>query len=1746
MRLDKLPMDQVRNAAGQPSLYARYETDPNFVHEQQRRQGSLRQSQYAPAPGYVFTGRASRAQYDRTVAGASAFTVGFSLLTGDIATVGGEVPLVTLRASRDASTTTDSFRLYLKRASLSSYVLGIKAIDGTPATVSDETFAVTVDTAYDLAFRWNGADLTVTDGTTTKTVTPAGAFTGPYYLDIGGDKFTSVKAKSRDIVIANVGVDATYISDTSTIFGVRDPGVYDGYWTLDGTEAAGILAADEGTGFLLGYPAAPQLVSSALQFSSESGAFQIEHTPEYDRFFQTTLKSVGDSKFTFTIKGTRGVDTNRNVILLDYGDLARVEILNSAGSEYVRFTYNGTAVTTSVAVGTGTAFEIFAGRDGADLFLQVATTVGTATAPAVPYLDLARIPNLYVGAEEDPAADTRYLGNLTKFALWPAAVKRDVGADAALFYFDFTAAEPVEDTSLNNVPAALIPHTAEGGGPLYAAGPLSDATFPAVVGGSVLGRSGPVGYDNRLARRIGTDAAGLRVGYRGFVASGNRAHVINHELDRTRPLGLPKPGADVTVQAVGTGALDGAYLYGYQWESADGTLGPVKRLQPVVATDGSRVILGSSDGAGGTVGSELDETFGRNYPTSAGAGDRFGMDWDAAPADGTYTTEVRGRFVDMDDDDLEELVHHRGVTANDGSYVGNTLYFSTDIPTHSFNINSNWTVQTVFEYHKPRDTGNPMTAFGLWGVGKTERLTGGTSYPTYNQDFVAFFLDGRNDAGGEVSDWYQTTQGRDHYGDSTTGPKLVVGVPRQERRESWYASGRRLALNYALLTFTNDPTWTEGSTYDIVFQRDGQAVKVYYRNLTAGDTDYTQLTARTMDALPSRTGNSGKTIPAKSSYDGDSLFTGYRPLTDARDFHFGTACDYHLPDIPFIGGTTTSGSIDGNADPALGQVDEADYTTYTTNTYTASGGTNFNQVKPSPGGSDGCKHFHYRVWNRKVSTVDLRRDGLKRSAALPGEPLNYGIYIDLGCVIEDETKSTDKLTDKASGMIWFAKNEAGTGASSSPSAETLSHALATTAALNPTFYPLAMFGTINASFANADLKLYVSPFGDGSYTLQTRGGGQFNLRSKIWSSLTTDPLTTKLIGSFQSFISDWDQFKTHSFGLVILDDGGTNKYIGADSWAINGNTIFKSTVGVTSSETVADSAFTNGTGWIALAGFLDSTATATWQTDVSEFRVWSPGYGPDVQEGTGFKYVSGRVAESDHANMEVYIKFQPEDEVAGSPVTLTNYGTQAPTAGLAERGNADIVDTRTQTGSGSDPAPKVAFPAAPFEDVTGLWISRSASIPINDPDDEDEVQNALNAARGAPLYRLGRLPAGATHYIDAAPDGALGFEVALDEGQVPQVVTAVGEWDRHLALLTGDHDIWFSERGNTGWETYPNAYRHRPPVSAGGGPGVALVEAGGLLFLFGNEWAVVASGSPSAPHFTTVGAGAGAYSARCAVAYSNMVFAYNGTLWAFADGQPVNFGLPVQDELPTAANARLCVSSELASLFLIDKSSGVALRYHFPTRRWSVEERDATSVGDLIAGGDAWTTVGGAWAAGSTTTYADDVNSGTATEYAGSVSGDTFTLTSGTADIPLGCRCTITQDSDGTSVVARTVTISGSPSAITFASGALTGISGACKIRPGAGATGMLLDSGTLDLGVTDARTSPSLPVHLLQGSGWEIGRYAAALPGDVTDRTVLEYTAVGTSDERLGDGSRVGRFQRITLRNRIPEQSRCTFLEIT
>ena len=304
-------------------------------------------------------------------------------------------------------------------------------------------------------------------------------------------------------------------------------------------------------------------------------------------------------------------------------------------------------------------------------------------------------------------------------------------------------------------------------------------------------------------------------------------------------------------------------------------------------------------------------------------------------------------------------------------------------------------------------------------------------------------------------------------------------------------------------------------------------------------------------------------------------------------------------------------------------------------------------------------------------------------------------------------------------------------------------------------------------------------------------------------------------------------------------------------------------------------------------------------------------------------------------------------------------------------------------------------------------------------------------------------------------------------------------------------------------------------------------------------------GTPTSPQANTLGGGVGASSARCLVVEKGIAYAYNGTLWAITgDGQAKDIGLPVLDLLPATSNARLSVSSALSSLFVIDESTGLALRYYFPRQRWYVEDRYALSVTDKD-GSDYWVHVSGFPSLGTAGVYQDDVDSGTPSTAVSvtSYTGSTATLGSVTG-ISVGQRITLVGDrDDGSSTpnahhrqTLEVASISGLVVTFTAAvtvPASFTDLGGTSRTLAynayiGVGYWGTMLDTGQFDL----RGTLNHVRLGITDGSDWWAASDASDYAVDPTDRSRLDNVEstpalIGATSAlfSLSNAQRLGRF---------------------
>ncbi|MGB1016513.1 MAG: hypothetical protein ACPG4T_20420, partial [Nannocystaceae bacterium] len=522
----------------------------------------------------------------------------------------------------------------------------------------------------------------------------------------------------------------------------------------------------------------------------------------------------------------------------------------------------------------------------------------------------------------------------------------------------------------------------------------------------------------------------------------------------------------------------------------------------------------------------------------------------------------------------------------------------------------------------------------------------------------------------------------------------------------------------------------------------------------------------------------------------------------------------------------------------------------------------------------------------------------------------------------------------------------------------------------------------------------------------------------------------------------------------------------------------------------------------------------------------------DVEKASrDYDYLLGRVRSSERSNLYIYPTFEPGDEITAS--TYTQHGSISDNLVLVS--SASIVDTRTSNNQGgvSDPAPAIAIPDPPFPWLTAVELFRTQGYPINDTDDSGEVEAALDAIRGQPIYFLASIPAGDPSYIDVVPDDALGYESPEGgTGFLPARPNGVCIWQNQLAVFRGN-TLHFSERGPFGWESYPSWATYPVPTATSGSDIVAAVELGTNLLVCGQSWATLLSGAPSQPRPFDLGGGTGVQAARALTVHGGTAYGLGaGKLWrAGQDGSYDDaFSVPVHDLLPT--QGRLAVSGALSSLLVIDEQSDQVLRFHFPTQQWTIEERDALCIGDQGTDYVVVHSGSGAYSTGSAV-YGDDVGASTVVSSTGTkVTSSTITLVPDVDPQAVAGTRVLVVDSDGveaagtfTSYASPTVTVTADLSSLSVDAGALT-------IYYGAGPTGHMVDTGWKAYG--DRQAEIKLLTDVTQGT-YEFALGATDTPGDRSDRSSLTYASLGSAHEDTGTSGR-GRYLRAVIRSRAPE----------
>tara|TARA_R110000765_G_scaffold75819_1_gene148567 strand:- start:17015 stop:23392 length:6378 start_codon:yes stop_codon:yes gene_type:complete len=688
------------------------------------------------------------------------------------------------------------------------------------------------------------------------------------------------------------------------------------------------------------------------------------------------------------------------------------------------------------------------------------------------------------------------------------------------------------------------------------------------------------------------------------------------------------------------------------------------------------------------------------------------------------------------------------------------------------------------------------------------------------------------------------------------------------------------------------------------------------------------------------------------------------------------------------------------------------------------------------------------------------------------------------------------------------------------------------------------------------LCLYYCTRGEGSIVLQTMGEDMYGLTTEPWSAGSQTGRNFELLSSHE-FINDFHMFNMFTIGLTMTGSSPSGKFgtagesygLQVTGMAVNGNVIFDSPLKEDVALPVYDWSRMDDKNWITLGGYADSSNNET-DTFTGEFRIWGNNKGPEIPDGdpgpNGWN-VNDRLIESEYEDCHAYYRFTRQDvegtyNPTAATTTIRNIGLYSPTFdNLVMDQGALITDARMV----EDGSTAVGFPRPPRPDLVALELFRTITQGIVDVDVEKDVQIAMDNVRYAPLYFVARIPSGSNHYVDGAPNSALGFGAPYTDYQVPEDVKQFFTWQGQLGVVGSENKVYYTEPGAFGWETFPHQLVYEVRIAGGGAsPLNSGRSTGDTLYLFGRDWCAAVVGSPGNETEFPLEGGVGSYGPKTSINIQGIVYAFNGRLWAIdrvgqVDFKVAELSLPFNDLLPTHENVRMAISNNLASLYIIDENTGDAVRLFLSTGEASVEKRDAIAVGDNSVGEDVWCHLSGSYAKGNSAVYGDDVQTDTPGSNTKTISGAVFTTDGNlSTKVHLGLRVGIV-DSAG-AVQDTTITAFNSTTITVAAHDAIA--DGAATMYFGASSDGMLIDSGYIDTENENSMAAIS-NINLNTGTGVEVGLSGSPTVG-VRAISDAQFVTVTTADIEIGGNLR-GRFLRCILRNRTPEATSLSHLDL-
>ena len=518
----------------------------------------------------------------------------------------------------------------------------------------------------------------------------------------------------------------------------------------------GITAETKGTTRAYLCPGLPSVdisdsTTDGVLFSGVGGHIRIPYITEFDQFFtrRTEFSSGGEWSMCVIVRTPEGAmkypDGTATVVSFGpSGSLLKLEIVESGGSYYFKTTVGtlaGDAISTSAkALDAATRYVVFVSREDGEVNLVVrddsSTTLSkasvTGTPPSTKYgpnIDEGDVPEMMVGAQYNTSTETweqRWRGQIKHLFWWnhvaPISVF-DSGAawirdDEALLAFNFKAVHGDFETNRGTANAIAILERddisgVEGSPPFWTDGPIRDGQFVSAFSGVALTETivaypddatldNPPQYSARakgtLDLTLGTDATGARFGDRIILASGGRAHILNEETNRLRPLGIPKPTARPGQISSSIGPVHGVVCYGYSYRTQDGTESPLRVLPPQAYRQSTVAIGGSEDTPGSKYGESNADSSGTPgyFALLDGFNGGAAGHYDNTYKDGEFFYEAKCRLdPTLLASDFREQKFDRGIDGSSSASWDSFYGLDTSALSAEIDPREPWTIQVV-------------------------------------------------------------------------------------------------------------------------------------------------------------------------------------------------------------------------------------------------------------------------------------------------------------------------------------------------------------------------------------------------------------------------------------------------------------------------------------------------------------------------------------------------------------------------------------------------------------------------------------------------------------------------------------------------------------------------------------------------------------------------------------------------------------------------------------------------------------------------------------------------------------------------------------------------------------------------------------------------------------------------------------------------------------------------------------------